>query len=79
MTHRCSRFFVASGQNAVPFSGWFCGGWSPATTLAIFWFENLPRTAGPKDETFEQYWERIDREEAARSARDEEIDEVAGA
>lgn len=36
-----SRFFLAGGQNAVPLSGWFLGGWTPGTTLALFWFENL--------------------------------------
>lgn len=44
MSARFSRLFLAGGQNAVPFSGWFLGGWSPGTTLAIFWFENLVLT-----------------------------------
>lgn len=39
-----SRFFLAGGQNAVPVSGWFLGGWSPGTTLAVFWVENLVLT-----------------------------------
>lgn len=39
-----SRLFLAGGQNAVPFSGWFLAGWSPGTTLALFWFENLVLT-----------------------------------
>jgi hypothetical protein len=34
---------------------------------------------GPKEETFEQYWERRAAEQAAREARDEELDEAAGA
>jgi len=41
MKPQLSRLFLAGGQNAVPFSGWFLGGWSPGTTLAIFWVENL--------------------------------------
>lgn len=41
MNARFSRIFLAGGQNAVPLSGWFFGGWSPGTTLALFWFENL--------------------------------------
>lgn len=41
MTSRFSRLFLAGGQNAVPLSGWFLGGWSSGTTLALFWFENL--------------------------------------
>jgi hypothetical protein len=44
MDTRVSRLFLAGGQNAVPFSGWFLAGWSPATTLALFWFENLVLT-----------------------------------
>lgn len=39
--NRFSRVFLAGGQNAVPVSGWFLGGWSPGTMLALFWFENL--------------------------------------
>jgi hypothetical protein len=41
---RFSRLLLAGGQNAVPFSGWFLGGWSPGTTLAIFWVENVVLT-----------------------------------
>jgi hypothetical protein len=44
MNTRFSRFFLAGGHNAVPVSGWFFGGWSPGTTLAIFWIENLVLT-----------------------------------
>ena len=36
--NRFSRVFLAGGQNAVPVSGWFLGGWSPGTMLALFWF-----------------------------------------
>ena len=39
--NRFSRLFFAGGQSAVPLSGWFLGGWSAGTTLAIFWIENL--------------------------------------
>lgn len=39
-----SRLLLAGGQNAVPVSGWFFGGWSPATTLALFWVENVVLT-----------------------------------
>ena len=42
--NRFSRLFLAGGQNAVPLSGWFLGGWSAGTTLAVFWFENLALT-----------------------------------
>lgn len=38
---RFSRLFLTAGQNVVPLSGWFLGGWSPGTTLVVFWFENL--------------------------------------
>ena len=41
MTTRLSRLLLAGGQNAVPISGWFFSGWTPGTTLAIYWFENL--------------------------------------
>jgi hypothetical protein len=41
MKARLSRLFFAGGQNAVPITGWFFAGWTPGTTLAIFWFENL--------------------------------------
>ena len=41
MSTRVSRLFLAGGQNAVPLSGWFLGGWTPGTTLMLFWFENL--------------------------------------
>ena len=41
MSTRFSRLFLAGGQNAVPLSGWFLGGWTPGTTLMLFWFENL--------------------------------------
>jgi hypothetical protein len=41
MNPRFSRLFLAGGQNAVPLSGWFLGGWTPGTTLMLFWFENL--------------------------------------
>jgi len=44
MNARLSRFFLAGGQNAIPVSGWFLGGWTPGTTLAIFWIENLVLT-----------------------------------
>jgi hypothetical protein len=44
MKYQLSRLFLAGGQNAVPFSGWFLSGWSPGTTLAIFWVENLVLT-----------------------------------
>lgn len=27
--------------NAVPTAGWFAGGWSAGTTLAVYWFENV--------------------------------------
>jgi len=39
--NRFSRLFLAGGQNAVPLSGWFLGGWAPGTLLVVFWFENL--------------------------------------
>ena len=29
------------GLNAIPALGWFLGDWSPATTLAVYWFENV--------------------------------------
>ena len=41
MTSPFSRLFLAGGHNAVPLAGWFLGGWSSGTTLALFWFENL--------------------------------------
>ena len=41
MKTRLSRLFLAGGQNAVPLTGWFFAGWTPGTTLVIFWFENL--------------------------------------
>ena len=41
MNTRFSRLFLVGGQNAVPLSGWFLGGWTPGTTLTLFWFENL--------------------------------------
>jgi len=41
MNTRFSRLFLAGGQNAVPLSGWFLAGWTPGTTLLLFWFENL--------------------------------------
>jgi hypothetical protein len=41
MNTRLSRLFLAGGQNAVPLSGWFLAGWTPGTTLVLFWFENL--------------------------------------
>jgi hypothetical protein len=41
MNTRFSRLFLAGGQNAVPLSGWFLAGWTPGTTLVLFWFENL--------------------------------------
>ncbi len=41
MKRGLSRFLLAGGQNAVPASGWFLGGWTPGTTLVLFWFENL--------------------------------------
>ncbi|MEU9808375.1 DUF6498-containing protein [Mycobacterium sp. NPDC050853] len=27
--------------NAIPLAGWFVGGWSPGTTLAVYWFETV--------------------------------------
>lgn len=36
-----SRFFLAAAQNGVPLGGWFLGGWSPATALAVYWIENV--------------------------------------
>ena len=41
MNTRFSRLFLAGGQNVVPLSGWFLAGWTPGTTLLLFWFENL--------------------------------------
>ena len=38
---RFSRLFLSGGQNAVPLTGWWLGGWSPGTALVYFWFENL--------------------------------------
>ena len=29
------------GVNSIPMGGFFLGGWSPSTTLALYWFENL--------------------------------------
>lgn len=29
------------GLNAIPALGWFFGDWTPATTLAVYWFENV--------------------------------------
>lgn len=36
-----SRLLLALAQNAVPAGGWFVAGWSPGTTLAVYWIENL--------------------------------------
>jgi hypothetical protein len=41
MNTRLSRLLLSGGQNAVPLSGWFLAGWTPGTTLVLFWFENL--------------------------------------
>lgn len=41
MKTRLSRLFLAGGQNTVPITGWFFGGWTPGTTLVVFWCENL--------------------------------------
>jgi hypothetical protein len=54
--------------------------WEPKTKKPPAWLNRTvgrigksPKAGGPKDETFEQYWERTHREEAARFARDEEV------
>lgn len=39
-----SRLVFAVAENAVPAGGWFLGGWSPGTALAVYWFENLVST-----------------------------------
>lgn len=39
--NRLVRFAQALGVNVVPLGGFFVGGWSPATTLAVYWFENV--------------------------------------
>lgn len=36
-----SSILTALGINAVPAAGWFAGGWSSGTMLAVYWFENL--------------------------------------
>ena len=36
-----SRLLLALAQNVVPAGGWFVAGWSPGTTLAVYWIENL--------------------------------------
>ena len=41
MKARLSRLVLAGGRNAVPVTGWFVTGWTPGTTLPIFWVENL--------------------------------------
>lgn len=35
------RFVQTVGITSVPLGGFFVGGWSPATLLAVYWFENL--------------------------------------
>jgi hypothetical protein len=39
--HPIARLVQALGVNAVPLGGFLVGGWSPATTLAVYWFENV--------------------------------------
>jgi hypothetical protein len=39
--NRLVRFAQALGVNAIPLGGFFAAGWSPATTLAVYWCENV--------------------------------------
>ena len=71
MNARFSRLFLAGGQNAVPLSGWFLGGGTPASKKG-----GLAGTRS-KDESFSDYWQRTQAEDASRFARDEEVMEHA--
>lgn len=39
--HSLAQFAVALVRNAIPVWGFFRGDWTPATTLAVYWFETL--------------------------------------
>lgn len=39
--NRIMSFVQTIGVNSIPMGGFFFGGWSPSTTLALYWFENL--------------------------------------
>lgn len=41
MINRLSRLLQALAPNLVPAGGWFLAGWEPATTLIVYWAENL--------------------------------------
>ena len=41
MINRSLRLFSLLGLNAVPAAGIFLGGWSSATALALYWWENF--------------------------------------
>lgn len=38
---RAIHLLTLLAVNAVPAAGWFGGGWSAGTTLAVYWFENV--------------------------------------
>ena len=39
--NRIASLVQTLGVNSIPMGGFFLGGWSPSTTLALYWFENL--------------------------------------
>ena len=39
--NRIANVVQSLGVNSIPMGGFFLGGWSPATTLVLYWFENL--------------------------------------
>lgn len=41
MPANLGHLLLALGINSVPAMGWFFGGWSPGTTLLVYWFENV--------------------------------------
>jgi hypothetical protein len=42
---RGTRLLEVVGFNAIPFVGWYAGGWPPAVALILFWAENAIVTA----------------------------------
>ncbi|MDO3238305.1 DUF6498-containing protein, partial [Mycobacteroides abscessus subsp. abscessus] len=39
--HRIVHLATMMVVNVIPLTGWFIGGWSAGTTLAVYWFETV--------------------------------------